>query len=254
MSDRTDDREFYVGYRGRAPRGIAAFVRGRVVGLLIFAAVLGVGLASLQRPADLGVFEFGEPRELTGIVRERPWPRLELEQPAGDGTARSRYPLVSQGKHGAQQLVAGLDGARVRLRGTLVWNDLATLVEVVPGTLERLEESTLPVVEMEGLGEVTLRGEIVDSKCFLGVMKPGRTKPHRACAANCLRGGIPPMLLVETTSGQRQLWLLVDEDGGPVGEKVIELAARPVEVTGRARREGDLLILAADPTRYRPLG
>ena len=28
--------------------------------------------------------------------------------------------------------------------------------------------------------------------CFLGVMKPGRSKPHRACAVRCISGGIPP--------------------------------------------------------------
>lgn len=247
-------RDFYVGYLGRAPRRLAAFVRRRVVALLLFAAALAAGLAALQAPADPGLFEYGEVRELVGVVRESPWPRLELERPASDGAERSRYPLVLQGKHGAQELVAGLDGARVRLRGTLIWSPLVTLVEVVPGSLERLEGSTPPVVEMEGLGEVTLTGEIVDSKCILGVMKPGRTKPHRACAARCLEGGIPAMLLVETAAGERQLWLLVDERGGPVGDEVIELVARPVEVTGRARREGDLLILAADPARYRPLG
>jgi hypothetical protein len=46
------------------------------------------------------------------------------------------------------------------------------------------------------LGTQTLIGEIVDSKCYLGVMNPGALIPHRACAIRCISGGIPPVLLV----------------------------------------------------------
>jgi len=34
---------------------------------------------------------------------------------------------------------------------------------------------------MKFLGAATLRGEIVDSKCFLGIMKLGEKTVHRAC-------------------------------------------------------------------------
>lgn len=53
----------------------------------------------------------------------------------------------------------------------------------------------------ESLGEFTLQGEIVDSKCYLGVMRPGNTKTHRACAVRCIAGGVPPVLLVRDAQG-----------------------------------------------------
>ena len=58
---------------------------------------------------------------------------------------------------------------------------------------ERRAQSDAPY---ESLGKQTFVGEIVDSKCFLGVMNPGRLTPHRACAIRCISGGVPPVLLV----------------------------------------------------------
>ena len=103
------------------------------------------------------------------------------------------------------------------------------------------------------LGSYTLRGEIVDSKCFLGVMKPGRRKPHRACATRCISGGVPPIFFVETVAGEHDFLLLVDEAGAPVNDRVLDLVAEPLEITGEVRRHGAHLVLAADPASYRRL-
>jgi hypothetical protein len=43
----------------------------------------------------------------------------------------------------------------------------------VPGTIERNGTSP-PASTIDDLGSARLSGEIVDSKCFLGVMNPGR--------------------------------------------------------------------------------
>jgi hypothetical protein len=65
--------------------------------------------------------------------------------------------------------------------------------------------------------DVTGCGEIVDSKCFLGVMNPGEGTVHCDCARVCLRGGIPPMLLIRGARAEEALVLLVDAAGAPVG-------------------------------------
>ena len=52
---------------------------------------------------------------------------------------------------------------------------------------------------------VMLRGEIVDSKCYLGVMNPGEGTVHRDCAARCLSGGLPPMLVVRSPARREEL-------------------------------------------------
>ena len=94
---------------------------------------------------------------------------------------------------------------------------------------------------------MTLEGEIVDSKCYLGTMKPARWKPHRACAINCIAGGVPPLFVVELADGTRTHYLLVDAENKPINDRVLNYVAEPVRITGEEWRLGDLRILAADP-------
>ena len=143
------------------------------------------------------------------------------------------------------------------------------MVEVVAGSVVALggpdeSPSASPNASLDGspggggepvdLGVQTLRGEIVDSKCYLGVMKPGRGKPHRACATLCIRGGIPPVLRVVTGTGEARHLLLTDQDGGAINDRILDLVAEPVEVTGRVLRTGDLLMLRAELAAFRRLG
>ena len=104
--------------------------------------------------------------------------------------------------------------------------------------------------EARSLGTFTFTGEIIDSKCFLGVMNPGTLKPHRACATRCISGGIPPMLAVRTSDGATMYLLLVSKDGQTVNKEVLDLIAEPVTITGEMVQHGDLLFLHADPATY----
>ena len=103
----------------------------------------------------------------------------------------------------------------------------------------------------ENLGRQTLVGEIVDSKCYLGVMNPGQLTPHRACAVRCISGGIPPLLLVRPKTGPPLYFLLVSGDGHAVNKEVLDMVAEPVQVTGDVERQGELLVLRADPKTFR---
>jgi hypothetical protein len=141
------------------------------------------------------------------------------------------------------------------LRGSLIHRQGKTMVEVVPRSVEAVERGGEAPVEdrRHEIAELTLAGEIVDSKCFLGVMKPGRGKPHRECAALCIRGGIPPRFVVESAAGRLLALRLVDEHGGPVNARVLDKVAEPLSITGRVWRQGGELTLAADPATYRRL-
>ena len=251
MAERDD---FYIGYQAQAPAGLEPFLRRTVLGLVLLAALVAGLLAALQDPFDPGVFEFGVVRDFEGVLHERPHPLLRVDRPGRDGGA-STFFLVGFGKHGAGAEVAGLDGRRVRLRGSLIHRQGQTMVEVAPGSVEATgAAASSPRGARHDLGVMALRGEIVDSKCYLGVMKPGRGKPHRACATLCIRGGIPPVLRVETPGGEYRHLLLTDPSGGAVNDRVLDLVALPVEVTGRVLRDGDLLILETDPSTIRTLG
>ena len=253
--------EFYVGYETTAPAGIARHTRKAVVALVLLAALVGVLLVLNQKRFSPGVFEFGVEREFVGVLRAEPYPVLQVARPglAADIPGASSYLLVGFGKYGPGEETTALDGRAVRLSGSLIYRDDVTMIEVATGTVEALpaaesrELSTLVPLDIEYLGSRTLAGEVVDSKCFLGVMKPGNLKPHRSCAARCISGGVPPVLVVRDDEGAATYYLLAGEDGRAVNAEVLGLIAEPVEISGRVERRGELLVLLADPASYRRL-
>jgi hypothetical protein len=112
----------------------------------------------------------------------------------------------------------------------------------------RVEATAL--LEQSAKGAVDLTGEIVDSKCFLGVMVPGSGKTHKECASLCLRGGIPPALYVQDRAGQSSLLLLVGPTGMPMGASAVDAAGEPITLTGSIQRRGGWLVLRTDPTSW----
>jgi hypothetical protein len=125
------------------------------------------------------------------------------------------------------------------------------MIEFLPETLKLVDEpAARPSSEPEDLGENTYVGEIVDSKCFLGVMKPGNLKPHRACATRCISGGVPPVLLVRNSAGDATYLLLTGAQGEAIGPRILDRIAEPVKISGRTLRYDDLLVLRSDPSTY----
>jgi len=45
--------------------------------------------------------------------------------------------------------------------------------------------------------------------------------------------------------------LLVSSDGKPVIKEVLDMVGEPLEITGEVERQGELLILRADPSSYK---
>ena len=243
--------EFYIGWQETSPPRFARRSRGVALAFLALAAILGTALAISQHTFLPARFEFGTVRDFEGLLSSNPHPALRVRRP-GEGAGWSRYLLVAPGKLGADELVAGLDGHRVDLAGTLTYHGGRALIELLPGSLEDRGPAQAASARVD-LGEHTLRGEVADSKCHLGVMNPGRSKVHRACAALCIRGGIPPVLLIDGEDGSVTRVLLVAADGSAVNALVLPMVADRVEVTGRLYRDDDLLVLHADPSTYRRL-
>lgn len=260
--------EFYIGYMPEAPGAIARRVVFLVAIFFVVAGVVGYALVGSQKPFSDAVFEFGIVKDYEGLVLVDPYPSLivpragaEDDAANGDRAGYSRYLLTVFGKFGAEPVVRDYDGQPVAMKGELIRRDGKSMVQIVDGSIqvlegdrgERIRTSLADAREIppEDFGEWTLQGEIVDSKCFLGVMKPGNLKPHRSCAARCISGGVPPILLVRDQDGNAETFLLVSRRGDPVNEHVLPLIAEPVEITGAVERRGDLWVLKSDPETYR---
>jgi len=243
--------DFYIGYLPKAPADQARFVRKVIVGLGLLAVTAALMLIAGQMRLAGSTFEYGKLRTFDGIVVTQPFPTLLIARPGRTGQQNkySRYLLVAPGKHGADDLTATFDGKQVRLQGELIYRDGGTMVEIKPGSITVVATVPADQETTRDLGTVTVAGEIVDSKCYLGVMNPGQGKVHRDCAARCLNGGIPPIFI--TTDGHEQL-LLVGLDGRAIGRDVLrEFIAEPVQIQGELLETGSTRLLKVDLSALR---
>lgn len=224
--------DFYIGYQPRAPRALARFVTTAAVGLVAVGAVIaGVLLAGIGREVPK-TFEYGIVRDWTGTLVARPLPILIA--PDGSG-----YLLVSPGKHGFE--VRDVVRQTVQLRGTFIGFGSHRMLEVMsPPTPHAGSIGERPPAP---LGRVTLEGEVVDTKCYFGVMQPGAGKVHRDCAARCIAGGIPPGLLVRDASGQLEVVLLAANNSAQLRTQLVPFAGDRIAVAGQLSRGPAGLIL-----------
>jgi len=245
---------FYVGYLPKAPAAIASRTRALVVFLLVLGLGIGATLIFGQSPFDDGVFEFGVDKKFQGLLVEKPYPLLLLPSPDG-GEPVTHY-LTAFGKFGAAELARGLDGQAVEVTGSLIYNERQRMIEA--HAIDAITDGGEGIDALQArpelqLGELALQGEIVDSKCHLGVMKPGRGKPHKACAIRCISGGIPPVLRVQDRDGNYDYLMLVSRGGESVNDDVLDYVAEPIEIRGSVVRRGDVWMLYSDPDTYRLL-
>lgn len=237
------DDEFFIGWEAKAPAALGGHLRKVAILLLLLGGGVAAALATSHSKAAPSNFEFGVERSFEGTLRHAPYPMLLVDRPGG---GQSTWLLTVFGKFGAESATLGLDGHRVKLDGSLIHRGGRTMVEVLPESIEDLGASDV-AFESEPGGVVTLAGEIVDSKCFLGVMKPGNLKTHRACAVRCISGGVPPVLLVREEGEAPRYVLVAGRDGEPVGKELLDFVAEPVEMTGELSRAGGFEVLRVDP-------
>ncbi len=238
--------DFYVGYHPQAPARYARFIRKVVAVALATVTAVAATLAATQDPAGSGIFEYGTLREFTGTIIERPYPMLLVPRPGitDRDAAYSRYLLVAEGKHGAQALAAGHDGHPVRSRGTIISREGTTMLEVRSADFDSVGATLAGGVSPPiSLGRMTLRGEVLDSKCWLGVMKPAHGAVHRGCATRCLSGGIPPLLVVHDPAIPAGQVLLRGAGGEPAHKRFLRYVGAPVTLTGEVLLQGTLVVM-----------
>jgi DMSO/TMAO reductase YedYZ heme-binding membrane subunit len=238
----TERSDFFIGWQSKMAPGLAAFVRRATIALAALVPLIVGALVWSQHPVDRGRFEFGIEKEFEGVLYERPIPRLRLTD--ADGKQRDHV-LVGSGKFGPPAVIAGAHGRRVRFHGSLIVREPLHLIELNrPDTFTILDRDAAPAADaaISPLGEGRFVGELVDTKCYSGVMRPATGKVHRACAIRCLSGGVPPGLLMRDPSGDGVVFLLASPDDQPLRYEV-QLAGTLVEVEGALELHGDTPVL-----------
>lgn len=248
---------FYVGYL-KTPRALLAFLAIVVGGALGTSAVLAVTLVIAQGDWGDAGFQWGEGYQTrTGILKVDPYPVLYLKPDTSHPQGRA-IPLSGEGKRGVREKAVALDGKPVDIGGFLLRAGDRDMLQVggevdLRPARDRSVLAGFTGPSSETIGKRTLRGEIVDSKCYLGAMRPGEGKTHKLCANLCLIGGIPPMFVVYRADGPPEVLLLAGPDGGPVTGALLNDTARYVELSGTVERRADLLVFRVDPATLRHL-
>ncbi|MGJ8725606.1 MAG: hypothetical protein ACSHYB_13690 [Roseibacillus sp.] len=233
--------EFFIGWQGKAPQENGRFLKRLVIVTALIVAVTAVAVSAMQRTVAKDAKWDLETKEFTGILLKEPAPIL-----IGDDN-EVRF-LVNPLKFGFdEETAAKFHLKRVTLNGTLISRDGQEMIEGLAETVREVEHSGDNIIPaLKEQGPVVLEGEIVDSKCYLGVMNPGNLKPHRACAINCISGGIPPVLVVRDPEGNATYTLMVGEQGQPINDLVLPLVAEPVRIQGQLKSLGKLPVVYVD--------
>ena len=238
--------DFYIGWSKEIPARTGRFIKVLVAVLLAFTIATAFLVSWLQKPFNNHKFELGKVVQIQGTYYDSPFPVLVAE---GENLPLGISPvimLVGYGKFGAdgimnniQQKTGSLSGHRITLTGTLIYGSGKTLME-----LTKKENSLVSVSDERPLytsllkaGDITkITGEILDPKCYFGVMKPGEGKVHKSCAIRCISGGIPPVLRHETgdATNPYQYYVLLAQNGTAINKEILPFVAEITQVTGVA--------------------
>lgn len=237
--------DFFIGW-AETPQIDRRFMMAAGLSVITATTAVGIGVAARQRPVGPGTWNMGEIRDWRGIATAEPYGMLRTLDL--DGTERTAL-LGCQGKCGVSARIGALAGKPVIVKGSLIQRNNHAMIAVVDG-LDWIREDPdgsidgLAFPRPEPITEITLNGEILDSKCWFGAMRPAQGKTHKSCASLCIRGGIPPAFYARDVEDQTTLMIMTSGGYGH-NRDLLPFVADPVTITGQVLRLGDLLLLDA---------
>ena len=242
---RKQDDSFFIGW-AETPEIDRRFFLKAGIGLSIGTVTLGTGLAALQRAPGPGAWDQGAVREWRGVVTNSPYAMLRTTDISG----RPQTVLLScLGKCGVAAMIGHLSGKPVIITGSLIQRGRHAMIAVNENGDWIREEETLSAPDLAFpepvfVSNATLSGEVLDSKCWFGAMRPSEGKVHKACASLCIRGGIPPAFFALDKAKRSTLLIMTDEFQAHNSE-LLPYVADPVSILGRIYQSGDILYLDA---------
>lgn len=247
-----DEEEMFIGW-APAPGVDRRFLLGMLPLGLAGMGGLSYAIASRLDDPGAGAWNTGATHQVTGVLSNEPYPMIRMRDASAPGGVRTVL-VVAQGKCTSGLLDgANTDGA-VTASGVLIERKNRQMLEVPPLLGDWIEPAILadapPAPAPQSLGRVALTGSIMDSKCFFGVMRPGRGKTHKACATLCIRGGIPPSFWARDDAGNEAVLLMTTANGDAMPMDILPLVADPVRAAGELVRVGDIIQFRADPGAY----
>ena len=255
-SEKNDGDEMFIGW-AKTPAVDRRFLLGALpVGLAIMGGT-AYGVASNLSDPGAGAWLTNATHQVTGVLSRAPYPMIRLADPDAPFGMRTVL-VVAQGKCTSGLDLEAAEGRAVTADGILIQRKDRQMLEV-PLLLDQWltdaadysgDIASLAAPTPQSLGPARLKGTIMDSKCFFGVMRPGRGATHKACASLCIRGGIPPSFWARAEDGREVVLLMTDAGGNAISDNILPLVADPVEAEGELVRVGDIVQFRADVSAY----
>ena len=253
------EKPFYIGWQDKMPKEHRSTVKKFIILIFIALPLLAFSIIYAQRGFNNHQFELGKSTELTGTYHSNPVPVLEVQKSKMKADLSNYILLVGYGKLGAEgimkdiaEIKGDLDGKNITLKGTLIYGDGKTVLELTnkANSLIKIHgdaDPTKVILETKSVNLFNLKGEIVDPKCYFGVMKPGEGKIHKSCAIRCISGGIPPVLKTKTLRDKNEYYILLGEKGEKINQKILDKIAEKVIINGRSAHINGWNYLYVDP-------
>ncbi len=241
-----EEKDFYIGWKEEVPPENASFLKKILILLFILIPILVFAVVFFQKPFNNFKFEFGKTTSITGTYYENPIPILIADKGMLADSLSHDIILVGYGKFGAKGIIkniekdkGSLNGKKITLEGTLIYGDGKTLLELTAAEKALKEVLNMPTKKPLAklmTKDISLAGEIIDPKCYFGVMKPGEGKIHKSCAIRCISGGIPPVLKTKNKQNLNQYYLLLDQSGQAINKQVLPFVAEQITISGKTNQ------------------
>lgn len=155
--------------------------------------------------------------------------------------------LAGAGKGGVDARAMGLDGRLASVTGIILQRGTIDMLQLRGGRRGLSLVDGIPdEMPVEQLGRWKIAGEICDGKCLNGAMRPGRGLAHKACAALCLVGDVPPVFVSTQPIDGAEFLLITGPDGTVLPEAAYDYIGQFVTLEGDVERRGDMLLLRMD--------
>lgn len=242
----------FVGY-ANTPAIDRRFLLGFGAVTIGLTSAMGYMIAKSQPGGGRGSWDMGTEVTLSGTVYAEPYAYLRM---VVDGRVRTVL-LGCETKCGAKERLdeIAFETGGATVRGSLLQRDGYQMLATTSGAewIEPriVEEPPAPVVE--DLGQAQLTGEILDTKCWFGAMRPNEGLSHKACAMLCIASGVPPYFGVRDSQGRERALMITDPDGNALVQPILRFVAEPIEAIGRIVRIDDLFQFRMDPGSVRRL-
>lgn len=247
MSDR--DTPFFVGYMP-VPRGLRMVFAAISIVLVAGAGILGYAIAATQDDPGAGAFRFDYgPQTVIGVLELTPSPLLHVTQGTDRVPVGHTLMLSGQGKNGAVERAAALEGQLVQATGIVIERGALDMMQLNGGNNFRAADDQTQIPDIptpEPLGRWEITGEICDGKCAAGAMRPGRGIGHRACANLCLLGGVPPVFVTTQPVDGEEFLLIAGVGDETLPPELFDYVGLYVTLEGDVARHGDILVLSVD--------